>query len=494
MISMALSSFISLYLTPLITNAVGIDAYGFVSLAKTITSYANIFLIAINAFSARYIAFEYTKEDKHTFKVYFSTVFWGNAIVGGVLLTTGFLCVWRLEFLLNVPEKLLKEVKTLFVFVFIAFYLSTLSGVFSVTGYIKDKLDRVHLVKVISYAAEIVLLALFFLVLYPRLWYVGLTTFATAIVVLLGNCLLTRKYLPEAAVGTTLFSGSALKLLLTKGIWGSINTLGNVLNSGLDQLIANLMIGPVGMGQVAVAKNINVLINGIYAAIAQAFQPRLLNDYLMGDKNSFLEDMRTAMKCSGMITNVIFAGFFALGHEFLRLWMPEQNTSLLYYLTILTLLPSVADGSVYPLFYIVTLTVKTVFPCIVTILGGVLNVVGMYLLIKYTRTGIYSIPITTAIIMGVIDLVINPVYLAHCMDLKWPVFYSSLAKNFLSCGLVIFVFVAIKRFVPEIHNWGTFFVQMMTFGVIGLFLQTVILFRPKYIVHLIQRSISKLRK
>lgn len=46
---------INFTLTPYITNAVGVEAYGFVSLAKTFTSYANIFMVALNSYAARYL-------------------------------------------------------------------------------------------------------------------------------------------------------------------------------------------------------------------------------------------------------------------------------------------------------------------------------------------------------------------------------------------------------------------------------------------------------
>ena len=42
-------------LTPYITDTIGIEAYGFVSMAKTAVSYAQIFTIALTTFVVRYI-------------------------------------------------------------------------------------------------------------------------------------------------------------------------------------------------------------------------------------------------------------------------------------------------------------------------------------------------------------------------------------------------------------------------------------------------------
>ena len=79
----------------------------------------------------------------------------------------------------------------------------------------------------------------------------------------------------------------------------------------------------------------------------------------------------------------------------------------------------------YPLYYIYTLTVKNRVPCIITLLGGVLNVVGMFVLVRYTNMGIYSIVITTTIITTITSMITNPPYIAHCLKLKWYTFYQA---------------------------------------------------------------------
>lgn len=59
--AVAVNYIISLILTPYITENIGTEAYGFVSLAKTFANYASIFTVALNSFSARYISIEYHK-------------------------------------------------------------------------------------------------------------------------------------------------------------------------------------------------------------------------------------------------------------------------------------------------------------------------------------------------------------------------------------------------------------------------------------------------
>ena len=54
---------INFTVTPYITENLGVDVYGFVSLANTFTSYAGIITLALTAFVVRYISVAYHEND-----------------------------------------------------------------------------------------------------------------------------------------------------------------------------------------------------------------------------------------------------------------------------------------------------------------------------------------------------------------------------------------------------------------------------------------------
>ena len=57
----AMSFVVSFFLTPFITNMLGTEAYGFVTLSKNFVSYAVIISTALDSYATRYIAMEYHK-------------------------------------------------------------------------------------------------------------------------------------------------------------------------------------------------------------------------------------------------------------------------------------------------------------------------------------------------------------------------------------------------------------------------------------------------
>src|SRR5699024_7143031 len=80
-----LNYLINLILTPFITDSVGTEAYGFVSLAKNCAQYASIITIALNSYASRYIALEFHNGNLTQSNIYFSSVFWGDIAVGSLI-------------------------------------------------------------------------------------------------------------------------------------------------------------------------------------------------------------------------------------------------------------------------------------------------------------------------------------------------------------------------------------------------------------------------
>ena len=65
---------INFLLTPYITERLGVEAYGFITLANTFVSYAMIAMTALNSFSTRFIAVEYQRGDKKAASTYFTSL------------------------------------------------------------------------------------------------------------------------------------------------------------------------------------------------------------------------------------------------------------------------------------------------------------------------------------------------------------------------------------------------------------------------------------
>lgn len=486
----AMSFVVSFFLTPFITNMLGTEAYGFVTLSKNFVSYAVIISTALDSYATRYIAMEYHKRDFDKANSYVSSAFYGDTVIASIIFAVGVIFVLFMERFLNVSPELLVSVKLLFLLVFVNFFFTTIKTVFNSTAYIKNRLDITGFVRVIGYVVEIILYLVIFKLFPPRVWYVGIVMLVVTAINFWAAIWMFRNMTPELKVERKLFSMDAVKKLVGNGIWNSINSLGVTLNSGLDLLVTNLLLTNLQMGQIAITKTIASIFSSLEAMLCQPFQPLLLKSYSDNNKEQLLDELKMSVNISGFFSALTFAGFFSLGQLFYKLWIPNQDIELLYALTVVTILAYVTEGPVHPLYYIYTLTVKNRVPCIITLLGGVLNVVGMFVLVRYTNMGIYSIVITTTIITTVTSMITNPPYMAHCLKLKWYTFYPMLLINIIGSVImtVLFSFVA-KAIAPS--TWVGLIVTACILSIFGLGIYFIFVFsnkERKYIINMIKRK------
>lgn len=473
-VSTVISYLINFLLTPYISSHVGIEAYGFVSIAKTAVSYAQIITVALTTFIVRYITLSYHKNKLEEANSYYSSSIMACFELAGALFLFALLCIFKLENILRIPENLIPSVKLLFVFVFINFVLTTMVTPLNAGCYIQNRLDLNGIVKIISYIAESLVLIIVFKYCTPNIWVVGLGSFVAAIFLVSGNYILKQKLTPELRFKKSLVSYKRVKEMMSNGVWQSVNSLGNTLNSGLDLLISNLMLTAVQTGEIAVVKTIGTMFSMLYQVVGQPFQPRMLKVYSTGKKEDFFKELTKAMRICGYFSNVAFAGFVALGWTYFKLWIPNENTNVLYMLAVLTVVCSITEGVAQPLYYINTLTLKKKIPCFVTIGGGLLNVVSMYLLLKYTNLGVYSIVITTAVIMTLINFIFTPIYAAYSIKLRPIRLYKVLFRHFCSVAIMIVIFKGIT-FIYMPYGWFGLIAEALIMALLGVIVHGMIM-------------------
>lgn len=132
---------ISFLLTPFIVKALGVEAYGFVGLSNNIISYTTLITVALNAMASRFISIEYHKNNIKKANVYFSSVFYGNLILGIIMMAISSVIVLYLEYIVNIPEKLVSDVKILFILLSVNAILGIITSVFNIATFVKNRID-----------------------------------------------------------------------------------------------------------------------------------------------------------------------------------------------------------------------------------------------------------------------------------------------------------------------------------------------------------------
>ena len=163
---------INFLLTPYVTDRLGIEIYGFVSIAKNIVGYAGIVTIALTAFVVRFISVSYHKGNYEEAKSYYSSSIAASIVLSGSIFLIAAIIILKLEYLLNIPENSVVSIKILFLIVFLTFVVTTMTTPFSAAAFIKNKLDIVGIIKILGYIAGAGVYILLFSIFKTKVYFV----------------------------------------------------------------------------------------------------------------------------------------------------------------------------------------------------------------------------------------------------------------------------------------------------------------------------------
>ena len=467
LIAVLINSAINFLIVPYVSQNIGVEAYGFVTLANTLATYVDVISIALNSFAGRYIAIEYHKGNYKKASKYYSSIFISDFIlVIGMLMICVF-AIPNIQYFINISPSLDRDVKILFVIVFFRYSLVLLRNAFDVSTFIKNRLDLTEKFRAFSYFIQAGILIITCTNMKPHVWYVGFASFMAALFLFLVQGWCANRYTPELMIKRNLFSKDCVKDFLISGIWNSINNIGNLLNSGLDILITNKMLTEVLMGMVSISKTLGSLCYTLVVAISNSFRPKQLECYSKGDIPLLIKRMKESMRITGAICAIIIAGFYACGNEFISLWLPGQDTYKIYILSLIVLLSDVMIGVVNPLYYVFTLTKKLKFPCFITIAMGITNIVSMYFLIKYTSLGAYAVVLTT-MILNFIHFIDTPIYSAYCLQVSFKTFYGPIMVHLVNCLVNVGIMKLISSILPFKTTWLFLLLKIIILGLVGV--------------------------
>lgn len=474
---------INFVLSPYIIENVGVDAYGFVSLANNFVNYASLITIALNSMAGRFITIEIHRNNKEEANKYFNSVLVCNLLISIVLLVPATIMIFFLEKLINIPNEIMLDTKILFALVFLNFVLSIINTTYSVATFVRNRLDLSSRRNIESYIIKAGLLLLLFTLFSPKISYVGIASCAVSVFLILCNIRYTKKLLPEIKVNIKDFEVKKILTIIKSGIWNTVTKLGQILSDGLDLLICNIWIDSEAMGQLSVAKTLSGVVSNLLASISSIFQPNLTIYYAKNQIKEVVQELKMSMKVTGLFANIPLSYLIVFGTIFYTAWVPNQNIELIQILTILTVQGEIISGVITPMYSIYTVTNNVKVDAIIRVVTGFVNVLIVFLLIKFTNLGIYAVAGTSIITGTLVNITFVPIYVAKkCLNVKWNTFYPIIFKYVgTSLGLIGILYL-IKIFIDKFnitYNWITVFATAIVTGIIGLIINYCLLFNKE---------------
>lgn len=465
---------IQFVITPILTQNVGDEAYGFITIANDFVSYAGIFAAVLNSVAARFISVEIHKENNIKAEEYYSSIFFGNVLISIVLAILGFLVIIHFDTFLNVSPELVPDITILFAITFGNYIISVLISLFTVSIYVKDRIDLLSIRNIGSYIVRLIVVVLLFsLANEVKIFYLAIATLISTIFLGITNSSISRKIMPEIHIKRNKVKLIHIFELLKTGIWMIINNMSNVIADNFTAIIINRGIGAETSGFFSVARTIPSAANSLIYTIHTVFVPTYYKLYANNSKEELIKYGIRSMKIMTFIVATPLLVFCFKAKDFLQLWQSYRTSVEINELSVvftISLILCLSYTSVISISQLGLVANRIKWQTINNIVVSI-SILGSTIYCVYcTNWGIIGITVLSLIINCLKWVFFTPIYSAYVIGAPVLVFFASNLKIILSEGIIgVLIFVLSRIVLCE--SWG----KLILVGV-GLCI-------PSYLLH-----------
>lgn len=470
---------IGFYISPIIVEKVGTSANGFIGLATDFVSYAAILSSVFNSVSARFIADAYYKKDFETANKYFNSLIVSNICISFILGIFSIALIPSLDKVIFIPEALIFDVKLTFSLIFLSYIFTLLTTVFTTSTFVSNRTDIQGVRNIIQNIMRLALIIVLLNFISVKIYWIALATLISTMTISLWNISLTKKLTPELVINLKKSSAKHTIDLAKAGSWMAISSVSTILLRGLDLTIANLMIGDYEMGLLSIARTMPNNVTSIIGTIAPIFTPVFLVSFSQNRINDLIADIKKSIYTMALLMFVPITCFIVYSYDFYALWqksLTANEIKIVTILSIVTVVQAYFNSSTATMAQVSVVANKLKTPVIVTLVCAIVSFIAEIALIKFTDMGLYSIVISTTIVMIIRYFVFNPIYAAYCLDQPKSCFFWTTVKTWFSIPVLFVLMLIIRRIIP-VTSWFFLALDIVICVVIGYVVMALLYFR-----------------
>ena len=464
-------------LTPYIVRNLGAAAYGFVGLSTNIIDYTTLLTIALNSMASRFITIKYAQGKIQEANKYYSSVFYSNLILAAIIVVVMGACVFYLEQIFEIPNKLIFDVKLLFSLLVLSSIIGLLTNIFAVATFIKNRLELSSIRQIIGKIIQATTILILFGCFVPHLWYIAIAGILYTLFIGYSNYHYTLVLTPELKIIKSNYDWNKVKELLSSGFWNVFNKLGTIFSQGFDLVITNWFIGSTAMGIFSISKQVPYAIIAFCGALSNVFAPTLTHLYAKNDKETFSNEINKGIRIIGFFVTIPLSFLYIFGGDFYSLWVPSEDPAQLYILSILISLELSLSLPLEVIWNIFTVTnklkVSSIFLFCNHVLTFLIVLVCMFL-VEDTMTKLLVLASTRAILGVIRSLTFLPLYGAHCAGLPQNVFYSVILKSILAAILTCSILYLVRLYIV-IGSWTMLLMAAVITAIISISVNYIII-------------------
>ncbi len=476
-VSFLVNSVISFFLVRFIVENIGEVANGFVGLANDFIGYIQVITIALNSMAGRFITVYVNKEKKQDVDKIYSTLFYANLFLSCALIFPTGILIYCLDKFVSIPKELMFDVKCLWAFMFLSFFINIVGSVFSCTLFAKNRLDLESKRNIVTSVINALLIFLMFFLFKPHVFYVGISTVAVAVSSFIISYIYSRKLVGKIELKLVNFNRNIFRKVTTSGMWNSFTKLSSIMSSGLDLLLCNVFVGATAMGELAISKTLPTVILSGFGVIAYVFTPQFTIHYINEEFEELKKQVNKSTKLMSLFSSIPVAFFVAFGADFYQLWVPSQDSKLLQLLTLISCLAFVFSlplESIWNVFIAANKVKQSAIYLFMNSLLTILIVLFVVPNVEDTQWQLFIIAGTSTVFSIIRSLTFLPIYGAKCIKQKWYCFYGIILKNVILVCVNCAIALALRHFLCP-SNWGILFADAFIASIVCIMINSCII-------------------
>ena len=437
---------ITFFLTPYIVDRLGAAAYGFVGLSNNIIGYTSLLTVALNSMAGRFVTLKYHKGEIEEANSYISSILMANVALASFFLLCFITIALFLPHFIDIPPELESDVRALFMLLGISSCIGLLTGIVGVSTFITNRLDLSNIRYLIGTILRTGTLLVAFGLFSPKLWYIGLAALILSLYIIVTNIILMHRLTPDINIHYKKLDFRKVKEVTTAGAW-------NI------------------MGLLSITQTIPFLLLSLFSTVSSNFNPELTRLYAVNDIASMRSELIKSVKLCGFLSCVPLVAVFVFSDSFYQLWLPDQDSELLYFLTMVAMIEMVIATPLEPLWSIFTITNNVKRSSLNLLANSVLSFSAILIVVVFVKSDIIKL-FVLASSRSIFSLFRNTTFLpisgAKCLGLPKTSFFGIIIKNVFNVVIVGMAAYMIKHTIFTQVTWLNLIGQLTITLVVGL--------------------------
>ncbi|MHB9070735.1 MAG: oligosaccharide flippase family protein [Sedimentisphaerales bacterium] len=452
---------VGVWMTPYLIKHLGVAVYGIVPLTMSFIAYVQIFTGSISSAVSRYVAIFYNKKEFAESNIFFSSAVLALLILCIILLIPAIIVALFFSNIFQVPQGYEFSSSILFLLVVVSSFMSAYSSVYFVSTFIKHRFDLSNFVNMFARLVQAAILLACFSVFLPSLIHFGISYVAMMLFTLVCMFALSRILTPELKIKLSLFNWPAVKQLSSMSSWIVVNQIGSLLYMNIGMIIINVFLGPEDSGRYGAIAQLYIWVGVFGSMLTNIFGPIVYENISLNRIELLILQTKRVTKFMSLLMAVIIGVLCGFSKPILTLWLGDEFGDL-GTLVWLILAPLTISLAIRPMFNIHQGMNRVKYPAVVTLVGGILNLLLSIFLVKFTELGILGVGLALCITGLLKDFIFFPFFEAIILTPRNKFIFL----NSLLFGVIIFLITSLSSYclsqVVGVSNLPYLFISMFS--------------------------------